>query len=80
MILDYEANFHALSKYVRSSIPTEFERIRWFAKGLIGYLQEATTSLVLVRGIFQSVVDHTYMIECIRHERQEEILLEWSVY
>lgn len=36
----------------------------------MGYLQEATTSLVLASGTFKSVMDHTYIIERIRHDQQ----------
>lgn len=61
-VSDYEDTFHDLSRYALSSILIEFERIRHFAKGLAGYLQEATTSLVLEGGTFQSVVDHAHMI------------------
>lgn len=56
-VLDYEATCHAFSKYALSSIPTEFERIRRFTKGLVKYLKEATTSFVLTRCTFQSIVD-----------------------
>lgn len=68
-VSDYEARFYTLSKYTLSSIPTKFERIRQFSKGLARYIQEATTSLILIGGTFQSIVDHGRMIERIKHQR-----------
>lgn len=67
-ISDYESEFYEFSKYALSSIPTEFERIQRFTKELVGYLQEATTSLVLAGGTFQRVVDYAHMIEHIRYD------------
>lgn len=64
-VSNYEARFHELFRYALSSIPTEFKRIWHFARGLAGYLQEDTTSLVLAGGTFCSVVGHTHMIKCI---------------
>lgn len=52
-----------------SSIPTEFEQIHKLLKGFMSYLEEATSSLVLSGGLFQSIIDHAKMIECIRHVR-----------
>lgn len=68
--LDYKAKFHALSIYALSNSPTKFERIWQFSKGLAGYLQKATTFLVLAGGTFSSVVDHTSMVE---HKRHKEV-------
>ena len=65
-VSECEAIFHELSRYAITSIPSEFERIRWFVKGLNGYLQEATALLVLSSGSFQSMVDHARTIEGIR--------------
>lgn len=47
-VSDYEARFYALSRYGLSRIPTDFERIRRFTKGLERYFQEAIASLVFV--------------------------------
>ena len=70
-VSEYEARFHELSRYAMTSIPSEFERIRRFVKGLNWHLQEATTMLVHSGGSFQSVVDHARTIEGIRqaHDR-----------
>ncbi|XP_055830852.1 uncharacterized protein LOC129899876 [Solanum dulcamara] len=46
-VSEYETRFHELSHYAISSIPTKFERIHKLVKGFTGYLQEATSSLVL---------------------------------
>ena len=69
-VSEYEARFHELSRYAMASIPSEFERIRRLVKGFAGYLQEATASLVLSGGSFQSIIDHARMIESIRQARQ----------
>lgn len=38
--------------------------------GLTGYLQEATTFLVLVEGTFLRIVDDAHMLEHFRHDKQ----------
>ncbi|WMV50977.1 hypothetical protein MTR67_044362 [Solanum verrucosum] len=69
-ISEYEAHFHDLTHFAMLSIPTEFERVCKLVKGFACYLQEATSSLVLSGGTFQSIIDHARMIENFRHARQ----------
>lgn len=69
-VSNYKARFYELSRYALSTNPIEFERIQCFAKGLAGYLQEATTSLVLARDTFYSVGEYVCMIEHIKHNHQ----------
>ena len=39
-----------------STIPTDFDQIRKLVKGFTSYIQEVTTSLVLLSGVFQSTL------------------------
>lgn len=51
-VSNYEVTLDILYIYALSSIPTESERIRHFAKELARYLQKATTPLVLASVTF----------------------------
>ena len=59
-----------LGSVAMSSIPTELDRICKLVKRFASYLEEATTSLVLLGGVFQSIINHVKMIKSIRHVRQ----------
>lgn len=64
---NYEARFHALSRYLLSNIPIEFERIRWFAKGLPSIFRRPHLHWCWLEAV--SRVDHARMIEHIRKDK-----------
>ena len=74
-VTEYEAHFHALSRYSYDSISTESENIQKFVKGLDVFLQLATSQMVVFVASFQSIMDHAKMIEGILQVSQRCTIL-----